>query len=225
MAYDFIVAAGAGSSNADSATTSGVDTSTATLIKMVLAVYSTATPTTAHISDSKSNTWTSQGSNVNGNIRISNFYVLNPVVGAGHTFTISLSGSYPSIAIMAFKGNHSSPYDQGAATGGTGTSRQAGSLTPPEDNCLFLGYLGREGGSNPPSIDQSFVIPVNISYLTSFHFGLAVAYLIQTTAAARNPTWSWTTSTGNVARLDTWRPAAVDQPISHRSLMFMGIGR
>src|SRR6516164_6555384 len=86
----------------DGGTSPAIDTTGATLLVISVGYYAAATKT---VSDSYSNTWTpltaQENSGDDGN-RL--WYALNPVVGTGHTFTITGSGVYLSACIAAFRG-------------------------------------------------------------------------------------------------------------------------
>ena len=90
MANPLIAHAIVGSSTGNNATTSAIDTTGATLL-VALIVTDTGGGT---MSDSKGNTWTaltahSGGTTVTGQL----FYVSNPTVGSGHTFTPTISSA------------------------------------------------------------------------------------------------------------------------------------
>jgi hypothetical protein len=49
------------------------------------------------------------------------------------------------------------------------------------------------------AINSGFTIVEEIPLVGGQHFGLRMAYLIQATAAAVNPTWSWTSGAATVS--------------------------
>lgn len=111
------------------------------------------------------------------------WYVANPTVGAGHNF--SCAGYYNTLFAYVFSNvkTASSPFDQ--QNGAVAT--QPGSITPSENNELVLtGYVDQ--GTGALSINGGFSSPDtqrSASYISG-----GASYLIQTTAAAANPTWS-----------------------------------
>ncbi len=138
-----------------------------------------------------SNSITSLTRQITGNNLISQlFYRLSPVVGSSHQFSIPNSGGGDDIDALAFSGVGSFYSESGAvAANNTDTTIQPGSLTAPEDGCLFVTSVSFFGGQ-PVSIDSSF----NILYPTGGQNGFpscVVAYKIQTTAGAENPTWTY----------------------------------
>lgn len=168
-------------------TTPAIDTTGADLI--VLGIVSSAgfaAPT-----DNKGNTWTPRTSQSSSQQRVQLYYCHNPTVGAGHTFTST--GSFEGIYVEAFSGSAASPYDQesGATSGAGGLHTiQPGSITPAEDNELFVVMCGNESAIGfTQTIDQSFTITDQFN-LSSPTWGAGMAYLIQGSAAARNPTWT-----------------------------------
>ncbi len=98
---------------------------------------------------------------------------------------------------MAFSGADTVvPFDQqnGVATPTTTTSYQPGSITPSENNEVIVTAITSGGGVTSYSIDSGFTISDQFDLSGGGHFPLGMAYLIQTSAAASNPTWSWSNS-------------------------------
>lgn len=191
-----------------SATTSGIDTTGATLI--VAAVMYTGSAGTATLSDSYGNAWTplteeQSPSTIGTDLRVVRlFYALAPTVGPGHTFTGGESASSRvSVMVCAFGG--ASPV-YGAETGNgcrngvpvaTPTTLQPGSLTPGGDGSVLV--IGVSCESRTFSIDSGFTILDQASGLSGGGGGtaIALAYKIQTAAAADNPTWTFSAGLGN----------------------------
>lgn len=208
MAYSFITSA------SGTGTTGTCDTTGADLIVLVGVYDSGGTGT---FSDSKGNSWTlctrpattienlASGSYV----RIAYCYAPSSV-GASHTF--SISPSYGSIHAIAFSGAAAAPLDVQAAGYGSNaanaTTNQPGTATPSVDNCLLVAGLGVGDSGNPSSIDSSFTLSTGISASTGVRWGGALAYLIQTTAGAVNPTWTWTNSSANGAVMAAFQAAS-----------------
>jgi hypothetical protein len=111
-----------------------------------------------------------------------------------HTFTAT--ASFASIGILAF--NHT---NTGAnADGDTGLDLNAGalapgSLTPSQDNSVVVTMVGsaNQDGQVGHTINGGFTLVDDVIGVSASGFtGLGTAYLIQTTAAAANPTWTQT---------------------------------
>lgn len=187
MAYAHIASVAVASPGGTPATTSAIDTTGANLIVISVGDGGTSTPT-----DSKGNTWTGLTvRNVGGDLRGRLYYSYAPTVGTGHTFTVP--NSYGAIAVAAFSGAVASPFDveNGAADTDGGGTTQPGSVTPSENSEIVITGLGLGGSANTLSINGGFTIAASVDGIHGTQYGAAIAYLIQTTAAAANPTWSY----------------------------------
>lgn len=173
-------------------TTSSIDTTGATLLVASLGSYS-GSPT---ISDSKGNTWTllTAVTSAGGVLYQVLAYVENPTVGSGHTFTPTGGNLYQGLAVAAWSGVAvSSALDQqnSATTGGsTANTLATGSITPTTDNQLVVVGMNNDDPLATMSIDSGFSIAVDAPYIFAGSEGSCLAYLIQTSAAAANPTWT-----------------------------------
>lgn len=171
-------------------TTPAINATGANLLVATVVVATAANPCGA-VSDSSGNTWTCLNQYSNSFNRIAILYVLNPTVSSSQTFTIAASNS--TVEIAAFSGiKTSSAFDvQNGLGNGSGSTFQPGSVTPSQNNSLFITTLGMHGTAVTASIDSGFIVtdqnPTNGSY-----YGSALAYFIQGTAVAENPTWSTT---------------------------------
>ncbi len=168
--------------------TSAVNTTGANLIVILIAGGSDITP-----SDNKGNTYTGLTIHSQGGDDSRLWYCYNPTVGTGHTF--HQQWSYECIFAAAFSGVAASPFDQenGSNTAGA-TSLQPGSITPSEDNCLIVTGLMAGNSNSNHAVNDGFTITNSINGVNGVNYGGAMAYLIQTTATAANPTHSWTSS-------------------------------
>lgn len=208
MAYA-LVANTISTGGADGSTTPAIDTTGATILICVVSNYEvSAAPT---LSDSKTNTWNgltvrSNGAVANDEVRI--FYATNPTVGTLHTFTVTGTGSYSLVAVAAFSGAATTtPFDvENGAVAGANTSLATGSITPSENDELIIAGISFE---NPDtlSIDQAMTITNQVPWSSGVTFGCALAYKIQTTAAAINATWSWTTSDNIAVAIGSFKAA------------------
>lgn len=203
-----VVSTSAGSTGGTTVTTSSVDTTGANLLVVAVSYYGNTTDPV--LSDNKGNTWTGltarEQSGTTMSVRL--YYCVPTSVGTGHTFTAGPGGtSYPTISVSAFSGAAASPYDQetGAATAGNVTSFQPGSITPSENNCVLVTGVSTAGTSH--TINSSFNA-TSTDNSAANHLGGGIAYKIQTTAGAENPTWSWTTSTSKAAAMASFKAAA-----------------
>lgn len=189
-------------------TTSSVDSTGGNLIVVAVASYDLSSAPT--VSDSKGNTYsalTAQSSA--GSHRIQLFYAANATVGSGHTFTVTGSTSYSSISVNVFSGaKTTSPFDQQNGASGGSTSLATGSVTPTEDNEVVVAGIALDSAPSSLTINSSFSTPAVAYFAGGSAYGVGSAYKIQTTAAAVNPTWSWTVSSGQAAAIATFKVAA-----------------
>lgn len=172
-------------------TSGSMDTTGADTLFLTVSCLASDTPT---VSDSKSNTWTLIRSQNDSGALVKNVLYRSDTpasVGSGHTFTVT-PGTFIGVAVTAFAGGAtSSILDQQNSTGsGAGASTiHLGSITPTVDNTLVITSLETSDGVDASSINQSFTIATHVAAGGS-NFGAALAYLVQTTAAAVDPTWT-----------------------------------
>ncbi len=173
----------------DTGTTPAVDTTGASL----LVAYSASGAADAVITDSKSNTWTrltERTSAFSGQEAI--FYIENPTVGTNHTFTSGGLGNVdPGLVVVAFSGAAiSGVFDQESSINGTTSPAQPGSVTPSEDNELIVTCCGGTiSGFGAPS---GYTLQESLDVSSGANYGVAIAYKIQTSASAENPSWTFT---------------------------------
>lgn len=193
-----------GSTDGNTFTTGALNTTGANFVVVVLASFQSATEPT--LSDSKSNgagaalTAQEVAASARGRLR----YYTNPSVGSSHTWTATGASTFPGICAAAFSGvDTSSPFDveNGANFSAAGTW-QPGSITPSADNYLLITGTGF-AASAPTLVNSSFTYTATstLDYIANTggaNFGAALSYQIQTTATARNPTWTGSATTGGV---------------------------
>jgi len=113
---------------------------------------------------------------------------------------VSGANTFGGLQVQAWSGSAASPFDQesGTTSGGVSTL-QPGSLTPSEDNCLVITGMAHEANtSGATSINGGFTISDGTGYQGGVHEGGSMAYLVQTSAAAANPTWNITNATAAI---------------------------
>jgi len=197
------------SSNGSAITTSAIDTTGMTLLVMSVSYYQPNGPGT--VSDSKGNTWVAAGTAGNtGEAGTALFYVKNPTVGTGHTFTAGTGvTTFPGLFVAAFSGTDTTAnrdQENSAATQGV-TTLQPGSVTPTVDNELVVTSLGTPNDTTSITIGSGFTMSDSASHGGN-NMGGGLAYIIQTTAQAVNPTWTVNTAMSLAAAIDTFKPAA-----------------
>lgn len=213
--FSLVAHKSAGSPDGNNVTSPSINTSGADLLVVAVNYYD-GNGGTYTLSDSASNTWGSPAvshSYTAGAHGIQEVYFIHsPTTSATHTFTVTASGGliFPSIAVQAWSGSVSSPGDQtnGAGDGTvTLTSFQPGSITPVQNNELIAVFLLNSAPqSATPTINSGF----NVADYTDndglgHNFGMASAYLLQGTAAAVNPTWTWPTAAAIVSDIISFK--------------------
>lgn len=144
-------------------------------------------------SDSAGNTYsagTAYGSNQGGRF----FYKNAPTTGSSVSFTANFSGGDTRgfYGMLVLSGGIASPLDQqnGSADDSSGSNtRQPGSVTPTNDNQIVVtGIFCYQAGA-APTISSPYTVTDAVAL--SGHIGMGgMAYSIQTSATATNPTWT-----------------------------------
>lgn len=122
--------------------------------------------------------------------------------GASHSFTLSIA--YGAIAAWAVSGVNA--FDAGNASGSASTAvsiLQPGSITPTVNGEFLLSAF--VGNSDPSAIDSGFTLEDILANISGIHYGLNTAFLVQTTAAAINPTWTIPTAASAGAIIAAYR--------------------
>ena len=207
MAYSTPISSDIQSTGQNGGTTDAIDTTGADILFIAVSEFTGGTHTTP--TDSKGNTWTELTTVVQANVQATLWYCRGGTVGSGHTVTYSGSDSYSTICFWGHSGSAATPADQqnGAATSAA-TSAQPGSVTPTEGSELVVALYGTSGtqGSNF-SVNGGFTVIQSFNYSGVATMGLCAAYLIQTSAAAANPTGSVTNSVDWAAKIATFKAA------------------
>jgi hypothetical protein len=168
-------------------TSSAIDTTGANLL--VAAVSSFSAPT--GFSDSKGNTWTALTAASNSNVACRIYYSIPGSVGSSHTFTGT--GTYRTFWVGAFSGAASSSvFDVEASNTGSGTSGTPGSVTPAGNGSLLIIACDNNTG-DPQNGTITGYTAINVNNGGS-NMTLLAGYLVQSTAAASNPSMAWASS-------------------------------
>jgi hypothetical protein len=175
-----------------------VDMHTANLLGMCINNGSTGA---IAISDSSGNTWTQVEQTYGGSQGIYAAYVANPTVTSTMTFTVGSGAVNESFVVMGFSGAAtSSPLDATAGTvknsAGAGTTIQAGSITPSANGEVVITCAGNFPATDSVlSVNSSFTA-VTVPGVNGSYYSTGMAQLVQTSAAATNPTWTMNAGTG-----------------------------
>ncbi len=208
MAFSLIASASAASPDGNGVTTGAVDTTGADLLIINVGYYFPLGPVT--VSDSKGNSWSALTAYGFSGGATNLFWSKPTSVGAGHTFSSNVSTTFPSIEVMAFSGSHATPLDQATGAFDSVHTLQPGTITPTQDNELVITGLGHENNSaGAVSVDGGFTGLIKQAYGSGTNEGSGMAYLIQTTAAAANPTWNYTADATAGAAIVSFKASGV----------------
>lgn len=224
MAYDATPIAHTTAHSTDNAnvTTSGINTTGSDLIVLSINFNGALSIT---VSDSKTNTWTAGAANANAPSQ-QFYYCQAPTVGSGHTFSVSGPAfSLESIQVQAWHGSVATPLDQHShAFNAAATSLAPGSITPSENNELVITGVGFDGNfGTSATVNGGFTITDTDAGGAAVSFGGGMAYLVQTTAAAANPTWTGNVGSGGVSAGVTSFKAAAGVATT-KTLAALGVG-
>lgn len=199
MTIALVTSAKAGGLNGG--TTSGVDTTGATLLVMVVARNPAAAVT---VSDSYGNTWTAltealDGTNAHVKHRI--YYAANPTVGTGHTFTISGATTASALIASAWSGvDTTSPFDVESGYADSSSystaTHGAGTLTPTNNNSLVICGVAIGGAVTSFAAAGGNTLLDLQAFNSGNSWGVGASYAIQTTATALSSATAYETWTG-----------------------------
>jgi len=168
-------------------TSSAIDTTGANLLVVSVGWFGTVT-----VSDSKSNTWIGLTTRNVGTEKGRLFYCLGGTVGSGHTFTISGSGIYAAATVHAFSGVAGYQIESGAPSTGATQPVASGSVTPLTNGALVVTTMTAGATPATDAISPGGFTQITAPGVTGTTLQVSTGYYIQPTAAAINPTWSWT---------------------------------
>lgn len=180
--------------------------------------------TTPPVTDSNGNTYSFLTDHeVSGDPRSTIVYTANPVVGAGHTITVTsvAISRYPSIVCGAFSGVTTvSPFDQQNGSNGSAIiTLSTGSITPTQNSELILAALALNANSTSVTIGGGMTIVDTQAGDPVTHYGSSLAWLAQTAATAINPAWSWTGSGTAASSI-----ASFKSPTCSGAMLLRGVG-
>ena len=173
----------------DAGTSSPVDTTGSNLIVLAAGYYDAVTAV-ATVSDSEGNTWTPLTLRTGAfSTACRLWYCLNPTTSATHTFTVTGNHIESGISAIGFSGV--GLYDQESGSGNSvrTTTIQPGALTATAPNALYVTTAALEANGYQ-AIDSGFTISSQVKRSAGNYQFTGIAYFIQTTPAALNPTWS-----------------------------------
>ncbi|HJT95822.1 MAG TPA: hypothetical protein VJ777_28425, partial [Mycobacterium sp.] len=208
MAFVRITSAARQSTNGNGFTTASFDSTGG---NTVIVVLNQTTSGTGAVTDNKGNTY-AELTPISFGQKTSIWYAQNATCGTGHTITVSGTGNFPALWYGVFSGGLTSGLFNKEAPGpgiaNSTTTVQPGSTTPDQNDSLLVAGLGISNGDTA-SINGGFSTPDQLTVAGGAAYGVAGSYLIQTTAAAANPTWTWATGDNRQAPMAVFKPAAV----------------
>lgn len=178
--WTFINSASASSAPSAAATTTGIDTTGASLI--VIGVANLASNAAATVTDSQSNTWTAltRRSSV-GAVQL--FYCASPSTNASHTFTAGAQSFGMVIGVVVVASTATSPFD---SENGSASSGDPGTLTPASTGCLVVSAAQADTGGAAYGTLTGILAPatltVAIAVAGGTHFSFAMGYGYQSKA-------------------------------------------
>lgn len=159
-----------------------------------LAWYSVSTSPPA-VTDSQGNspTFATQHATTTGGVRQCLVFFVAPVVGPGHTITVSGTGVYASIQCLAFSGAASSAVlgVESGASAQPALTINTGSITPGAATDLVISGLtfdANNGGTI--SVDSGLTIDSTVAYSPGNWEGGSIAWLAPGSTSALNPQWN-----------------------------------
>lgn len=175
-------------------TTPPIDTTGAKVIYLAGAsVFGIGTPPGGY--DNKGNTWTllaNPFSTCNGGMGV--LRCLNPIVGSGHTFSVSGNSSfYTEMSVIAIAPlNYGTPYiNTRADSNANPVKAGGGGITMPMDHAVFMAFAVAGCGWDSVSVDEGFTTVHTLAHLES-------AYYVQDIGRVNiDPTWT-ALSTGGI---------------------------
>jgi hypothetical protein len=210
MAFTLLTHTGGGLGSAGG-TSAAIDTSGADFLVAAVIYDSRATPT---FTDSKGNTWTAGFAQTNISNASCQPYWCNPTSkGTGHTVACGgPSSQFSSVYFAAFSGAlQGTPKDQAISNVDTSSTCQPGSLTPTENNELVI-CICAFGVVGNPSIAGGGMILLDKNGLSAGAFyGGGLAYVVQSAAAAINPTWTFPGPSASAAESVSFKSPAAQQ--------------
>lgn len=159
------------------------------------------------VSDSQGNTWTGLTPADNGSdTEAVIYYAKNVTTNASHTF--SAAGIVLAIVAACFSNvNTTSPFStQNGAFTAAATTVATGSITPGGNGALIVSMFGTCTAASSIAVDSGMTIIDTQPWVVGNNCGGALAYKVQTTAAAINPTWTYGTSQKLAAVIASFLP-------------------
>ncbi len=214
------------SADSNTVTTDAINTTGANLIVIGIAWYTGGGTPCTPTDSTGMNTWsplTTYGSLGTSGAKL--FYAYNPTTSSTQTFTCSSATSFPVISVQAWAGAKAAPFDleSGANTAASAAVQASPSITPTEDNEVVIAVCSHNDTNF--SIDSGYTESDKIAISPGAAIGSLMAYLVQTSAAATQPTCtaSVLTGLGEAIAVASFK-ASPATASSGSSMLLMGVG-
>jgi hypothetical protein len=206
MAEAKVVSTYQGSPDGNNFTSTAIDTTGATAILVIVSNFSGDAAAT--LTDSVGNSYGAATNVVGGNARLQYWLKAGPTTSATHTFTLGGASFGSSIAVIALSGTATASAfgTPTTASGSAVSTLQPGSITPDQDGeALITAYAASD---TVTSVSAPFSPVDGSQAATGNHLAIALAFELQTTATARNPTWTASGATDMAVFMVNVKPAA-----------------
>lgn len=171
----------------------------------IAGIWDFAVAAAGTVTDNQGNTYTLLGTYAGSTYRISIYGAKMVNTSATHTISYTTGVlAYSSISVLTLSGVDTSitylDRVNGSASG-VDYLKQPGSITPSANNEIVINAINSAGntGTGPPTISSPYVISGATRWVSGAFFSGAMAWNIQTTATATNPTWTCPTSNSHAA--------------------------
>jgi hypothetical protein len=117
------------------------------------------------------------------------------------TFSATGGNAFMAIEVIGFSGTAGSSIDQDSnqTLAGAGTTCQSASITPSTANQVVVSGSAYDGGvSSSYSVDSGLTVSDSDPFTAGVNYGGALAYIIETSAVAKQPTWTSTVTTTRI---------------------------
>lgn len=132
-------------------------------------------------------------------------YCISPTVGSGHHFT--LAGNFGAAQITAWKDNVGTPsFDKEGGTNGISSPQSAGPKTPAANNSLIMSGAISCCSAGVPGVNSGMTLLDAAAFVGGVNYAYGGAYFLQGSAAAFNPQWTVTGSTGEGVTMAIFGP-------------------
>lgn len=217
MAWNLITSGavqGSGTSTLTSPSFNGIG---ADLIVIVVTWSGSGGGTTPAGADSSGNTYSGINISSTTQPQVGVLYTHNPTVTSSMTVGVTPAVEYPCMQYYVYSGSIASGAVLDVSSFNNAGATQPGSVTPSQNNTLLVTGVADEstatdsvtGGfaSSAPGFQQAF-------FRNAINYGGAASTLVQTTAAAVNPTWTSANgaSPTNSTIIAAFKPAAGAAP-------------